>query len=310
MALPFTVRQLEYFVAVGDSGSIARAAERVNVSSPSISAAIAQLEESLGVQLFIRRHAHGLSLTPGGRRVMAEARDLLERAARLQRLAADIAETFAGPLSVGCLSTFAPVVLPELRRRFETEYPEVRIRQVEADHQRLMEWLGNAEVDICLTYDLEMPAGVAFEPLAELHPQVMLPPGHPLAGAAALTPEDLAPYPMVLIDLPHSGDYFLSAFVQAGLKPRVEVRVPDMTLARSMVANGYGFCLVNMRPLADVAPDGKPLVYKPYSGGLRPLRMGLARSRGLHRSRVVEAFEAHCRAAISPAAIPGLRMQG
>ena len=67
MALRFTLRQLEYFVTVGELGSIAQASEQVNVSSPSISAAISQLEEEFGLPLFVRKHAHVLSLTQAGR---------------------------------------------------------------------------------------------------------------------------------------------------------------------------------------------------------------------------------------------------
>ena len=63
MPLRFTLRQLEYLVAVGEAGSVAKAAEQTNVSSPSISAAISQLEQEFGIQLFIRQHAQGLSLT-------------------------------------------------------------------------------------------------------------------------------------------------------------------------------------------------------------------------------------------------------
>ena len=87
----FTLRQLEYFVAVGQAGSIAAASEAINVSSPSISAAIAQLEAEFGIQLFVRQHAQGLSLTPGGRRFFGEAKLLLEAADGLHDLAADIA---------------------------------------------------------------------------------------------------------------------------------------------------------------------------------------------------------------------------
>jgi len=60
----FTLKQLEYFVAAGERGSITFAAEKVNISQPSISAAITHLEAEFGVQLFIRHHAQGLSLTP------------------------------------------------------------------------------------------------------------------------------------------------------------------------------------------------------------------------------------------------------
>ena len=83
----FTLRQLEYLVAVGDTGSIARAAERLNVSTPSISSAITQLEDVFGVSLFVRQHAQGLSVTPGGRRVLDQARRVLEEAASITDIA-------------------------------------------------------------------------------------------------------------------------------------------------------------------------------------------------------------------------------
>ena len=76
----FTLRQLEYLVAVGSCGSVARAAEQVNVSPPSISAAIAQLEQEFGLPLFVRRHAQGLSLTQGGRQLVEQAHVVLAEA--------------------------------------------------------------------------------------------------------------------------------------------------------------------------------------------------------------------------------------
>jgi DNA-binding transcriptional LysR family regulator len=111
MPLRFTLRQLEYLVAVGDCGSIVLAAERVNVSSPSISTAIAQLEQELGLQLFVRRHAQGLSLTDAGRRMVAEARGVLAAAGRMTDLASEITGSLRGPLTVGCLQTVAQVLL-------------------------------------------------------------------------------------------------------------------------------------------------------------------------------------------------------
>ena len=107
MPLRFTLRQLEYLVAVGEAGSIALASERVNVSSPSISAAIAQLEAEFGLALFVRKHAHGLTLTQGGRQFMAQAKAVLAEAARLNDLAGEITGQVRGPLSVGCLQTLS-----------------------------------------------------------------------------------------------------------------------------------------------------------------------------------------------------------
>ncbi|TNC47312.1 LysR family transcriptional regulator [Rubellimicrobium rubrum] len=307
MALRITLRQMEYVVAVGEEGSIAQAAQRLHVSAPSISTAIGQLEAELGVQLFHRRHAQALVLTPAGHRIMAAARDALRQAERVLVLAADLRSSVSGPLSIGCLSSFSALVLPELRARFERKHPEVEVRQLEDDHAGLMEGLQQGSLDLCLTYDLEVPPGIGFEPLAPIPPYIALPPDHPLVNLPVVTPADLADQPMILLDLPGSTAYFLSAFGPKGVVPQIAARTRDMALARSMVANGFGFLLMNVRPLSELAPDGKPLVYRPLSGGPRALRLGMARLQGMRPTRVTEAFEAHCRALVTPTSIPGIR---
>jgi DNA-binding transcriptional LysR family regulator len=83
----YTLRQLEYFIAAGETGSITIASERIHISPPSISTAIAHLERELGIQLFIRHHAQGLSLTPAGRDLLREAKSLIAQAEGLYTLA-------------------------------------------------------------------------------------------------------------------------------------------------------------------------------------------------------------------------------
>jgi len=293
MPLRFTLRQLEYFVAVGEAGSIAKAAEQVNVSPPSISASIAQLEAEFGVQLFVRKHSHALALTAGGRLFLKEAARLLNDADALHDIAGDIAEKVRGPLAIGCLLTFAQIVLPALRRKFEDAYPDVRLRQFERNQGQLFEMLQRGEIDAALTYDLELSQDMTFEPLIQLPAYVMLPSAHRLAGKAGITPEELVDEPMVLLDLPYSREYFLSAF--HGLRPKIAERTGDIAVMRSMVANGFGYGIANMRPLNTVSPDGKLLVFVPLLGDLRPLTMGIALPNAEHRTLTVQAFIEHCR---------------
>jgi DNA-binding transcriptional LysR family regulator len=293
MPLRFTLRQLEYFVAVGEAGSIAKAAEQVNVSPPSISASIAQLEAEFGVQLFVRKHSHALALTAGGRLFLKEAARLLSDADALHDIAGDIAEKVRGPLAVGCLLTFAQIVLPTLRRRFEDAYPDVRVRQFERNQGQLFEMLQRGEIDAALTYDLELSQDMTFEPLIQLPAYVMLPAAHRLAGRAGITPEELVNEPMVLLDLPYSREYFLSAF--QGLRPKIAERTGDIAVMRSMVANGFGYGIANMRPLNAMSPDGKLLVFVPLLGDIRPLTMGIALPNAEHRTLTVQAFIDHCR---------------
>ena len=73
-----------------------------------------------------------------------------------------------------------------------------------------------------------------------------------------------------------------------------------------MVANDFGYSIINARPHIDVALDGRPLVTRPIAGEPRPMIMGLARLESLRATRLVEAFEQHCRAAIGAGTVPGL----
>lgn len=288
--LRYTFRQLEYFVAVGEAGSIARAARRLNVSSPSISAAIAQLEQEFALPLFVRQHAQGLSLTQPGREMLEQARVVLHEAAALMDIAGNISGTVRGPLAVGCLLTFAQLVLPALRKGFEARYPEVRVRQQELNQVELFSALRRSEIDVALTYDLDLPADLQFTGLLKLPPIALMAADHPLAHHESVTIDALKDHPMVLLDLPLSADYFLSFFEARGVRPRIAERTRDMAVMRSMVANGFGYSIVNVRPLSDVSPDGNPVRAVPIAGPIRALRMGFLTAQDAARSNAVRAF--------------------
>lgn len=303
MPLRFTLRQLEYLIAVADTGSVTLAAERVNVSAPSVSAAIAQLEEGFGLQLFVRRHAQGLSPTEAGRQFVAAARPVLSAAAALSDRAAEIAGRVAGPLGVGCLVTFAQVLLPRLRADFARHFPEVEFRQAEHDQAALFEELRTGRIDLALTYDLGLPPDLTFLPLLSLPPHALLPTDHPLVARDTVTMTDLQPEPMVLLDLPYSTGYFIGLFSAKGLRPRIAERTTDMGVMRSMVARGFGYSIANIRLATDLAPDGGRVTCLPIADAA-PIRLGLAVAGGAQARRTVRAFIDHCRATVTPASLP------
>lgn len=294
MALRFSLRQLEYFHAVAERGSIAAAAAEINVSSPAISAAIAQLEEEFGLQVFVRKHAQGLSLTPSGTQVLAQARQVLAHARRLGALAHEITSEVRGPLNVGCLLTFAQIVLPQLRRGFVDDHPDVMFRQFEMPHTGLIEGVRNASLDVALTYDLDIPGDLRFEPLTTLPPYVLVAAGHPIAREKSVNARMLADLPMVLLDLPASSEYFLSLFKRTGLTPRIIERTRDIAVMQSLVGNGFGYSLANIQPAPALSPDGKKLHSVALSGPLRPLHMGLLHIATANPTLTVRTFMTHC----------------
>lgn len=304
----FTLKQLEYFVAAAQCNSIKQAAEEISISQPSISAAITHLEQELGVQLFVRRHAQGLSLTASGKRLLRETKLLFRQAECLYAVADELRHDLSGPLSVGCLVTLAPVIFPQLARSFALAHPQVKLTMSEGNPKRLLEDLHEISIDIAVSYDLQVPDDVLFEPLAELPPRVLVGANHPFAKRGVLSLEELAQEAFVLLDLPYSRQYFLGLFQSAGLKPNVAAQSQNHEVVKSLVANGFGFTIANVRPMNLVALDGQPMVSIGLSGDHTPMTIGMATLRQQHKPKILQAFERHCREKVSDKSIPGMRL--
>jgi DNA-binding transcriptional LysR family regulator len=298
----FTLRQIEYFVAVGETGSIALAAERLNISPPSVSAAVAHLEAVFAIALFIRHHAQGVSLTPEGRRFLAEAKGLLANAAALHAVANGMANDVRGPLALGCLVVVAPLLLAALRVGFERAHPAVSVNATVGHQGQLIEDLRAARIDLAVTYDLGLPPDLPFEELAVLPPHALVAETHPLAGRAEVTLAELAPLPLVLLDLPLSRDYLLGLFEAEGLRPTIRERMPDYEVLRSLVASGFGYGLGNVRR----PPDGQGLRTLRIAGTPKPVVLGVATARHGTMPRVLRAFRDYCRSTIDDETIPGM----
>lgn len=311
MLTRLTFRQLEYCVAAGEYRSIAEAAERIHVSASSISSAITQVEAELEVALFVRHHAQGLSVTPVGQEVLKHIRNVLDQAMALYDVANNAQHSVRGPLRVGCFTTLAAMLAPELCQGFARAHPGVQVTQIEDHQEGLIERLRHARIDVAITYDLNLAASdIAFEPLASLPPHVIVSELDPLAYHRVTTLQALATLPMVLLDLPFSRDYFLSLFREAGTTPLIAARSASPEVVRALVANGVGYSLVNVRPRATHSLDGKKIVNVMLSGQHRPMQLGLAWARDQKLRHVVEAFMHRCRSFISNEYIPGMTAPG
>lgn len=261
-----SLRQLEYFVAAARYGGAARAAESLNVSQPSISTAIADLEALWGEPLFVRLHARGLALTATGAMRHREAHALLIQARALEGPRSTEME---GLLRVGCLSTLAPRWLPGILSQLRIAYPAIDVQLHEGHAEELTRMLERGALDVALLYDLGLArAGVMLEHVADLTPYALLPWGHRLAAGSSLTLAALAREPLVLISLPHSREYFLSLFRDAGVTPVIAYETSSLEMVRSLVANGLGVSLLTTRPAHDRSQDGRRLACRALRGPL------------------------------------------
>jgi len=286
----YTLKQLSYFVAAAEQESVTGAARGINVSQPAISAAISHLEQVFGVQLFLRHHAQGLSLTPAGRRILAEARNLLSHAQELPATPIGEGDPVRGALDLGCFITFSPYFVPGLLREFARLHPEVELRLHEGDAETLQTGLASGRIELAILYDLALGSHFEQETVAELPAYAVLPHDHRLAAAPTVSLAALAAEPFIMLDLPHSREYFQSIFMQLGLIPDIRYSTPSFEMVRGLVAHGHGVGLLNLRLPGDRSYDGARLACRPLREAARPLHIVLARPPGARPTRAVTTF--------------------
>lgn len=278
MAIPFTFRQLGYFVAVAQHGSISKAAEALHVSQPSVSIAITQLEHLLGQPLFQRHRGQGVSLSPRGETLFNEARHILTLSHNLLDNRHQNGTEVEGRLVIGCFRDIAPYYLPRLVSEFERRYPRIQVSMQEQDLAGVRQELEQGKAELILSYALGLPPECSTHVLDELKPYALLPVDHPLSGKPALSLAELAKCTLILQDMPLTREYFLSLFWQQDLQPARIHHTLSFEMQRGLVAHGHGVALSCTRPAGDQSYDGAPIACVPLSDEVPPQRVVLARS--------------------------------
>ena len=158
------------------------------LSQPALSTSIVQLEEALGLQLLIRHHARGVSLTPAGNTFLAQARSLVAHAEEVASTGRALGESAQGILEVGCFWTLSPFFLPGLLVLARERHPELEIKVSEGPLNELQDLLHNGNIEMALLYDIDLDPALARVPLADVKPHVLLPASHPANRASLFRP--------------------------------------------------------------------------------------------------------------------------
>jgi len=289
------LRQLDYFIAAAETGTMTAAAERLHISQSAISAGLAGLERQLGVQLLLRTKAKGLTLTYAGQRLLPAAHALLARADELRLGMADVGTQPAGELRVGCFTTIAPFLLPGLMESFTKVFPQVVVHFLEGSLKELQEYLLQGRCELALLYDTDIQPGVAYDLLHEAQPHVLLPADDRLAGQDVVRPADLAGRDMVMLDVPPSQHYFRGILAELGVAPIIRHSSMNFEMVRCLVARGVGYSLLVQRPVTDLSYEGLPLVIRSLDRRVRPVRVVLAHAEGALLTRRASVFAEFCR---------------
>src|SRR5215831_5369805 len=239
------LHQLEYFVAVAEEASFTRAASRVHVAQPGVSAQVRRLESELGQQL-LDRSGRSVRLTEVGSAVLPFARAALDAVASARLAVDELAGLVRGQVTVGMVSGCALPALAELLAGFHHRYPGVAIALVEDNSDRLAERLRDGRLDLALI-------GWAGEPPEEFETKIIVDeelvaaayPGHPLADAGELTVGMLRDLP--LVSLPRGTGVRAAldaACAAAGFAPRIVFEASALPMVVELAARGLGLAVV------------------------------------------------------------------
>ncbi len=265
---PFTLRQLQYAVAVAETLSFRRAAERCHVSQPSLSAQLAELEHALGIRLFERDRRRVLVTEPA-REILARAQQLLRDADDLLDCARRSGDPLASTLRIGVIPTVSPYLLPRLTTAFRAAHPRLTVMWAEDRTETLLGKLDAGVLEAALLA-LEADLGDVAHALVGEDPFVLATPtGHPLASSTLpATAAELRDADVLLLDDGHCFRDQALAFCARTRIHELAFRATSLSTLAQMVASGAGVTLLPeialptetklaalaLRPLAEPKP--------------------------------------------------------
>lgn len=242
------LRLWRQFLAVADELHFGRAAQRLHMTQPPLTQAIAHLERLLGVRLF-ERSKRSVRLTAAGEALLPQAKELLARAQALPAVARSAADGESGRLRIAFVSTVGFALLPQWLRAFRTDYPQVQMELVEATVDVQLPALARGDVDcgFILHSPGFVPAGFSHLPVAREPLVLALPDAHPLAAAARLPLAAVLAEPLVIFPrriLPSLHDAIFGMYHAGGREPAVAQEAIQMQTIVNLVAAGLGLAWV------------------------------------------------------------------
>ncbi|CDM59332.1 DNA-binding transcriptional LysR family regulator [Rhizobium tibeticum] len=252
--MAFTLRQIQYFVAVAEQGSVTRAAQNLSISQSSVTEALKELETDLGVELF-ERHPRGLTITHNGHQFLRHATKILASVTDARTSFSGKQNEISGTLNIGVTSLVAGYVLSDLLARYRRACPGVEVSAIEDNGGYLEHLLVGGELDVAVMVISNLRDRMALQAeILETSPyRLWLPMGHPLVSADIISVADIAREPLIMLTVDEIEENTGKLLSALGARPHVAFRTRSVEAVRSLVATGAGVALL---------PD---LVYRPWS---------------------------------------------
>jgi DNA-binding transcriptional LysR family regulator len=279
--MAFTLRQLQFFVAAAEVGSVSAAARALSISQSSVTEAILSLEGDLGVTLF-DRHARGLLITHKGSAFLRHARKILSEVATARTAFHDDAAATSGRLSLGVTSLVAGYVLSDILARYRRAFPQVELNVIEDSGDYLQHLLIGGELDVAvlLTSSVKDRLALNVETLVVSPYRLWLPLGHPLAQQETISLEEVAGEPLIQLMVDEIEESTRRLTAALPVKPGIAFRTRSVEAVRSLVATGAGLAILPSLVYRPWSLEGDRIEIRDVSGDLPSVQVGLAWRKG------------------------------
>ena len=298
--MAFTLRQLQFFIAAAEQGSVSGAARALSISQSSVTEAIRALEDDLGVTLFDRQ-ARGIDITHKGSAFLRHARQILADVATARTTFENDAETATGRLSLGVTSLVAGYVLSDILSRFRRAFPQVELNVIEDNGDYLQHLLIGGELDVAvlLTSSVKDRMALHVETLLVSPYRLWLPLAHPLAQQEAIALDELAGQPLIQLMVDEIEESTRSLMAALAVKPQIAFRTRSVEAVRSLVATGAGLAILPSLVYRPWSLEGDRIEIRDVSGDLPSVQVGLAWRRGAPLAQPALNFIRSAQSAIS-----------
>lgn len=275
--------------------NLTETAKALHTSQPGISKAILELEEELGVDIFVRHGKRLKRVTEPGQHVLQSIDIILRELGNLKRIGDEYAMQDAGTLSIATTHTQARYVLPAPVAALRKKFPKVSVSLHQGTPQQVARMVLDETADIGLATEAlnDFPELVSL-PCYEWQHVVVMPPDHPLAQVPRLTLEQLAAEPLVSYHPSFTGRKRIDAvFAQRGMTPNIVLEAIDADVIKTYVQLGLGIGVVAEMAVQDdplMQIPGRELVWRPVGHIFGPNLARVAFKRGAYLRQFVLAF--------------------
>jgi LysR family hydrogen peroxide-inducible transcriptional activator len=284
------LKDLRYLLAVADTKHFGRAAERMFVSQPTLSAQLKKLEEYLGIQL-IERAPKRIALTAAGEAVVARARRMVEAGDEIVDLARTFRDPLSGPLKLAFLPTIGPYLLPRIAPRIRKSLPKLELMLYEYQTLPMLEKLRGGEIDLgILALPVELDGLEARELFRE--PFVLaMPAQHKLADRSSIKVDDLKGETLLLLEDGHClRDQALEVCSRVPLHEKQDFRATSLETLRQMVASGSGVTLLPELAASGAYGNARGVVTKPFVRPVPTRTIGAIWRKTSARTQAIDAL--------------------